>query len=153
MTEEVIVEVAPEETPRAVETVEEAAVPEPPAKVEEPGEPSAPPAEEEAAVPAIETLPGRDYELIYILEPTLDERQVQEINGRVRSVIENGGGAIENMRVSELRRLAYPIKKRNEGLYVVINARCEPAPIREVDRVLKLEERVLRHMILRVEDI
>jgi len=119
---------------------------------EEPAEPTETAAEEAAPVAAVETIPGRDYELIYILEPTLDEGQVQEVNGRVRSIIESGGGAIENMRVSELRRLAYPIKKRSEGLYVVINARCEPAPMREVDRVLKLEERVLRHMILRVDE-
>jgi small subunit ribosomal protein S6 len=109
--------------------------------------------EEEAASAEKEpVVPGRDYELIYILEPTIDEGQVQEVNGRVRSIVENDGGKIENMRVSELRTLAYPIKKRKEGLYVVINARCEPAPMREVDRVLKLEERVLRHMILRLDE-
>lgn len=137
----------------AAEAVGESAVEEPPAAVEESAEPLEQPEEEAASVTAIETILGRDYELIYILEPTVDEAQIQEINGRVRSVIESGGGAIENMRVSELRRLAYPIKKRSEGLYVVINARCEPAPMREVDRVLKLEERVLRHMILRVDEI
>lgn len=152
MAEEATAEVAPEETTAAAEAAGEAAVEEQPAEGEVSVEPSEPPEEEAAPVAAIETIPGRDYELIYILEPTLDEGQVQEVNGRVRSIIESGGGAIENMRVSELRRLAYPVKKRNEGLYVVINARCEPAPMREVDRVLKLEERVLRHMILRVDE-
>jgi small subunit ribosomal protein S6 len=151
LAEEVTAEVAREETP-AAEAAVEAAVEEQPAEVEESVESSEPPEEEAAPVAAIETITGRDYELIYILEPTLDEGQVQDVNGRVRSIIESGAGAIENMRVSELRRLAYPIKKRNEGLYVVINARCEPAPMREVDRVLKLEERVLRHMILRMDE-
>ncbi len=152
MAEEMTAEVAQEETTAAAEAAGEAVVEEQPAEVEESAEPSEPPEEEAAPVAAIETIPGRDYELIYILEPTLDEGQVQDINGRVRSIIESGGGAIENMRVSELRRLAYPIKKRSEGLYVVINARCEPVPMREVDRVLKLEERVLRHMILRMDE-
>lgn len=155
LAEDVITEVAQEEMPTVVdETLAEAE--EPPAdEAEEPvavASVEAPEEAQEEAAVAVETVPGRDYELIYILEPTLEEGQVQEVNGRVRTIIENDGGVVENMRVSELRRLAYEIKKRNEGLYVVINARCEPAPMREVDRVLKLEERVLRHMILRLDE-
>jgi small subunit ribosomal protein S6 len=70
----------------------------------------------------------------------------------VRALIEGSDGAIDHVRTSETRRLAYPIKKQNEGVYVVVNARFQKEMNLELDRFMKLEESVLRHMILRVED-
>ena len=70
----------------------------------------------------------------------------------MRELIEGSDGAIDNVRTSETRRLAYPIKKQSEGIYVVINARFTKETKNELDRLLKLEEPVLRHMVLR-EDI
>ena len=68
---------------------------------------------------------------------------------RARSLIEQDGGAIDNVRISELRRLAYPVKKQIEGIYVVLNGRFTKETAAELDRSLKLDEAVLRHMTLR----
>jgi small subunit ribosomal protein S6 len=56
------------------------------------------------------------------------------------------------VRKSELRRLAYPIKKENEGHYIVINGRFGKDVLPELENMLKLEERLLRYMIIREDD-
>ena len=72
---------------------------------------------------------------------------------RLKTMIESGAGAVDNVRVTESRRLAFPIKKQSvtqtEGVYVVTNARFSQALIPEMDRFFKLETNVLRHIILR----
>jgi small subunit ribosomal protein S6 len=89
----------------------------------------------------------RDYELVCVLDGALDDAQIQEMNQRLSGLIESEGGVIENVRTSELRRLAYPIKKKTEGVYVVINFRLPPSSVQPLDRVLRLEEHILRHRI------
>ncbi len=93
---------------------------------------------------------GRSYEIIFIGQPS--DADANEVStARLRAMIEDGGGAIDNVRTSETRRLAYPIAGQIEGVYVVVNARFEASHIPELDRFFKLEESVLRHMILREE--
>jgi len=94
---------------------------------------------------------GRAYEIIYIVR-TGDSSAVETSTTRVRELIEGGEGAIDNARTSEVRRLAYPVKKQTEGIYVVINARFSKDLTEELERYFKLEESVLRHMVLREEE-
>ncbi len=94
---------------------------------------------------------GRSYEIIYIVRPAGDD-SIQNVTNRVRTMIEEGKGAVDNVRVSESRRLAYPIDKENEGSYVVINARFHKSHLDEINRFFQLEDAVLRHMILREDD-
>ena len=91
---------------------------------------------------------GRSYEIIYIVQPNNPEATEQTAT-RVRGLIEGSGGAVDNVRTSETRRLAYPIKKQIEGVYVVINARFVKDATAEIERFFKLEENVLRHMVIR----
>ena len=91
---------------------------------------------------------GRAYEVAYIVVANNPEA-LDNSQTRVRALIEGAGGAVDNMRVSEVRRLAYPINKRTEGVYVIVNARFETTLTEELDRFFKLEETILRHMILR----
>jgi len=91
---------------------------------------------------------GRSYEVTYIVQINV-AGAVEETQERVTALIEGAGGAVDNARVSEARRLAYPIDKKAEGIYVVINARFSKDLTAELDRYFKLEERVLRHVILR----
>lgn len=93
---------------------------------------------------------GRAYEIIFIGQPS-DADANEASTMRLRAMIEDGGGAIDNVRTSETRRLAYPIAGQIEGVYVVVNTRFEASHIPELDRFFKLEESVLRHMILREE--
>ena len=48
------------------------------------------------------------------------------------------------------RRLAYPVKKQNDGYYVLINFEIEPDAIFEIDRVIKIREEILRHLIVKI---
>lgn len=93
---------------------------------------------------------GRSYEITYIVIANNPEA-LDKSQASVKSVIEASGGAVDNVRVSEVRRLSYPIAKRTEGIYVVTNARFQKALTEELDRHFKLDEAVLRHIILRDE--
>ena len=91
---------------------------------------------------------GRAYEVSYIVMAGQDEA-VNSTQERLKAMIEGAGGALDNARVSEVRRLAYPINKRAEGVYVVVNARFNQTLIQELDRFFKLEDSVMRHIVLR----
>ena len=100
-----------------------------------------------------EELPDtRAYEVCYIVIAGNEEAQTST-QDRLKEMIEAGQGAVDNVRVTESRRLAFPIKKQSvtqtEGVYVVVNARFSQTLIPEMDRFFKLETNVLRHIILR----
>ncbi len=100
------------------------------------------------APPRKEVEGGRDYEVTFIVVANNPEA-LDSAQKRVTALIEEGQGAVDNVRVSEVRRLAYPIAKRTEGIYVVLNARFVKALTEDLERFFKLEESVLRHIILR----
>ena len=91
------------------------------------------------------------YELMVILDPEIDERQVAPKLDGFLKVITGDGGTIENVDVWGKRRLAYEIQKKNEGIYAVVNFTAEPATAKELDRQLGLNETVLRTKLLRPE--
>jgi small subunit ribosomal protein S6 len=93
----------------------------------------------------------RHYELMIILEPSLDERTVTPTLERFLGVVRKDGGTVENIEVWGRRRLAYEIAKNAEGIYAVVDVTCEPATVAELDRQLTLNESVLRTKVLRVE--
>ncbi len=95
---------------------------------------------------------GIGYEVIYAVQSG-DQQLVDDSSQRVRDVIEGAcEGAVDNVRASEVRRFAYPIKKQTEGVYVVVNARFKPEHTGELDRHFKLDESVLRHMLLKEDN-
>lgn len=103
---------------------------------------------ENGDAPKREVEGGTSYEVTYILVAN-NPKAVDETQNRVKALIEGAGGAIDNVRTSETRRLAYPIEKKHDGVYVVMNARFANTLNQELDRFFKLEESVLRHVILR----
>jgi small subunit ribosomal protein S6 len=92
------------------------------------------------------------YELMVILDPSVEERTVAPSLDKFLNVIRNGGGTVDNVDIWGRRRLAYEIKKNTEGIYAVVNATCASAEIIEVDRQLKLSEAVLRTKVLRADE-
>jgi small subunit ribosomal protein S6 len=95
---------------------------------------------------------GIGYEVIYAV-PSGDQQLVDDSSQRVREVIEGQcEGAVDNIRASDVRRFAYPIQKQTEGVYVVVNARFKPEHTDELDRFFKLDENVLRHMVLKEDN-
>ena len=91
---------------------------------------------------------GRAYEIIYIAR--IGDESVNEATvTRVRELIDGKDGAVDNVRSTEARRLAYEIAGQSDGIYYVVNARFSADHMSEIDRFFKLEESVIRHMILR----
>jgi small subunit ribosomal protein S6 len=91
----------------------------------------------------------RHYELMVILDPSLDERTVQPSLETFLNVVRSDGGSVEKIEVWGKRRLAYEIEKNAEGIYAVIDLRAEPATVKELDRQLTLNESVLRTKVIR----
>ncbi|HHZ04858.1 MAG: 30S ribosomal protein S6 [Acetomicrobium sp.] len=92
----------------------------------------------------------RPYELMVLIHPDVEEvkAQVDEIS----EVIKGLGGEFHKSDIWGKRRLAYPVEKQVEGYYALIEFDLEPSQIGEVDRLLKLRDQVLRHLIVRLDE-
>jgi small subunit ribosomal protein S6 len=91
----------------------------------------------------------RQYELMIILDPDLEERTIQPSLDKFLSVVTKGDGTVDNIGLWGKRRLAYDINKKSEGIYAVVNFTAEPATAKELDRQLGLNESILRTKLLR----
>ena len=91
----------------------------------------------------------RAYEVMVILDPTLEERTVEPSLDKYLNVVRKDGGSVESVDVWGRRRLAYEIRKNAEGIYAVIALNAEPATVKELDRQLTLNESVLRTKVIR----
>jgi small subunit ribosomal protein S6 len=91
----------------------------------------------------------RAYEVMVILDPSLEERTVEPSLDKYLNVIRKDGGTVDNVDVWGRRRLAYEIKKNAEGIYALITLKAEPDTVKEFDRQLGLNESVLRTKVLR----
>ncbi|GEP47471.1 30S ribosomal protein S6 [Microbacterium saccharophilum] len=92
------------------------------------------------------------YELMVILDPEIDERQVGTNLDKFLKVITNEGGSIDNIDIWGRRRLAYEIQKKTEGIYAVVNFTATSEATQELDRQLKLNEQIMRTKVLRAEE-
>lgn len=93
----------------------------------------------------------RHYEIMIILEPETDERTVAANLEKLLQVVPSNGGSIDKVDIWGKRRLAYEIKKKSEGFYVVVDMTTTPETAQELDRQLGLNETVLRTKLLRPE--
>jgi small subunit ribosomal protein S6 len=93
----------------------------------------------------------RHYEVMVILDPSLDERTVAPTLDTFLNVIRTSGGNVEKVDVWGRRRLSYEIKKQPEGIYALLDVNAEPAAVKELDRQLSLQDTVLRTKVLRRE--
>jgi small subunit ribosomal protein S6 len=91
------------------------------------------------------------YEFLYILDGVLSEEQIQDYVSRIRKFIEKNGGEIVESDEWGMRQLAYPIENRNNGYYVLLHINAPPELPSQLDRTLRIEERVLRYLVLRLD--
>ncbi len=91
------------------------------------------------------------YELTYILRAQ-DEPALNALNERIANLIASSGGEITARNEWGRRRLAYPIRKNNEGFYVALNVNLPPQSVRTVERGLQLNDDVLRYLVVRAEE-
>ena len=93
-----------------------------------------------------------DYEMVVIAVPELDEQALATFNDRITGWITSAGGTMANTNVWGRRRLAYAIRKKTDGIYVQFNYQMDPNASRELDRSLRIDEQVIRHMVIRRDE-
>ena len=93
----------------------------------------------------------RNYELMLIFDASLDEKAIEDECQKIFSIIEKGDGKITNSTNWGGRKLAYPIKHNENGYYFIINFEADDKIIREIDRVNKINDKILRHLIVKDE--
>lgn len=91
----------------------------------------------------------RHYEVMVILDSDLEERTVGPSLESYLKPIRDAGGSVEKVDIWGRRRLAYPIDKKHEGIYAVVDLDCEPDAVQELSRQLGLNESVLRSKVIR----
>ena len=91
------------------------------------------------------------YELLLIITPDHDENEAEALTNQVKGIIE-GGGTLLKVDPWGKKRLAYPIRKRSEGYYVLYIFECIPGFVAELNQSLHVVEAILRYMIVQYED-
>lgn len=90
----------------------------------------------------------RKYEVLFIVRSDLDQEAVQAVTDKFADIIANGGEVIKQ-EVLGKRRLAYEIKKHRDGIYVLIQFHAKPETVKELDRVMRITDEVIRHLIVK----
>ncbi len=93
----------------------------------------------------------RLYETTFILRPTLEEENLAAAVERFVGIITDGGGSIEGRDDWGKRRLAYEIDGERDGHYVILRFRANPETVRELERIFRISEEVLRYLVVRWE--
>lgn len=91
----------------------------------------------------------RDYELMYIVRPTVPEDQVGGVTERVNTMIGNLGGEVGESNPWGKRRLAYPIEDHEDGYYVVQQVKLAPGRTQDLENQLRIYDDVIRHILVR----
>ncbi len=94
----------------------------------------------------------RDYELTFIGKPDLDATNMAALVEKVKGYIAADGGNVVKLDQWGMRRLMYPINKYKEGQYVFAAVQLEPTATAKVENRLKLNEEVIRYLLVRAED-
>lgn len=93
----------------------------------------------------------RKYEAVFIFLPSQEEEKRVQLLERFKGIIE-ADGSISNVDEWGIRKLAYLINDIGEGYYVLINFEGSPEVIKELDRVARISDGIMRHMIIREEE-
>ena len=94
---------------------------------------------------------ARKYEAVFILNPAIGEEAITAVSDKLKGLIESKA-TIEQMDVWGRRRLAYEIEDQKEGYYVLVNFSSDAEFPKELERVLKITDGVMRYMVVRADD-
>ncbi len=89
---------------------------------------------------------------MFIVDPTVSDDGLTQIQQRFTELAVNRGAEIKKIAPWERRRLAYEIKGKRDGIYILAELRAAPATIVELENQLKVSEQVLRHLVVRLSD-
>lgn len=93
----------------------------------------------------------RSYETVIVLRPDVTESKVKERTERLKAALLSHGAEILGIEEWGMRELAYPIKKHEKGISVILRYRIESPGLRELERQIKFMEDIVRHLTVRVE--
>ncbi len=93
----------------------------------------------------------RNYEVMYIIRPDVEQEAIDAMVEKVQGIITNGGGEVTKNDVMGKRRLAYEINKIHDGIYVLVHFTSNAEVVKELDRILKISDEIIRHII--VQDV
>src|SRR3982074_3552596 len=88
-----------------------------------------------------------------VLDPNLDEAAIETLNTRIQTLVTQRGGTVENVDTWGRKRLAYPIGRLRDGVYILSGLQLPPTAAAEIERALKLTESVIRHLLVRAEGL
>jgi len=88
-----------------------------------------------------------------VLDPNLDEAAIETLNTRVQTLVTQRGGTVESVDTWGRKRLAYPIGRLRDGFYILSRLQLPPTAAVEIERALKLNESVIRHLLVRSEGL
>ncbi|WP_026691777.1 30S ribosomal protein S6 [Alteribacter aurantiacus] len=94
----------------------------------------------------------RKYEIMYIVRPNLEEAATKEIVERYNKVLTDNGAEVEKVEEVGKKRLAYEIDDFKEGYYVILKVNSNPEAISEFDRLVKINENILRRIAVRDDE-
>lgn len=92
------------------------------------------------------------YELLFFVAPTIDDELRAGVMKRIETTIIEGNGTFDNVNEWGKRKLAYEINGLTEGDYTLIDFHADPANVAELDRILRINDAVVRHMIVKRAD-
>lgn len=91
------------------------------------------------------------YETVIILSKNLNEKEIDEVNNKLVDVIKHDG-KVEQIEKLGLKKLAYEIRKQKEAYYVVLTYKTIPDTIRELERVMRITDEILKFITVRRDD-
>jgi small subunit ribosomal protein S6 len=94
----------------------------------------------------------RRYETIFIVRPNVAEDEIEAITSKTSSIIEGDGGTIIRINNWGLKKLAYLIKKENQGYYVYVDFASIPASVAEMERIFRIDDRILKYLTVKLSD-
>jgi small subunit ribosomal protein S6 len=94
----------------------------------------------------------KKYEIIVILDPALSEEEVEGQVNDIREVVLKGKGDVTEVQKWGKKRLAYEVKKRKEGYYLLLHVNADPKAVSSWERYFKISERVLKYLTVRPEE-
>jgi small subunit ribosomal protein S6 len=96
---------------------------------------------------------SNNYETLYILRPDLGEEQLQQEVERYRSLISDHSATDIEVKIWGKKRLAYPIKKLNDGVYVQMNYQATGKQVAPMERTMRLSDEVIRYLTLKLDRV
>lgn len=94
----------------------------------------------------------RTYEIVFIIDPDADDAEVMRMTEAVQKVITDQGGNITKTEMMGRRQLAYEINHKRDGVYVLLEVDGSGAEIAELERRMRVNDRILRYMTIRVDE-